>query len=60
MGHKPLTKKLEKYGIKHQHIDWFKSYLNSGKQYVHYPEGATLLEEITPLIIAIYCIVEKF
>ena len=54
VGHKALTKKLEKYGIKQQHIDWFKSYLNSGKQYVYYPERATSSEEITPLITAIW------
>ena len=41
MDHKILIKKLEKYGIKHQYIDWFKSYLNSQKQYVRYSEGAT-------------------
>ena len=39
-------RKLEKYGIKHQYIDWFKSYLNSWKQCVHYSEETTLLEII--------------
>ena len=29
MDHKMLIEKLEKYGIKYQYIDWFKSYLNS-------------------------------
>ena len=31
VNYKILIKKLEKYGIKHQYIDWFKSYLNSWK-----------------------------
>ena len=46
VDHKILNKKLIKNGIKHQYIDWFKSYLNSQKQYVRYSEGATLAEVI--------------
>ena len=42
-----LIKKLEKYGIKYQYIDWFKSYLNSWKQYVCYSEGIIPLKEVT-------------
>ena len=34
VSYKILIKKLEKYGIKHQYIDWLKSYLNFWKQYV--------------------------
>ena len=37
---------MEKYGIKHQYIDWFKSYLNSWKQYVCYSEGTIPLKEV--------------
>ena len=39
VNYKLLIRKLEKYGIKHQYIDWVKSYLNSRKQYVCYSEG---------------------
>ena len=42
-----LIKKLEKYGIRYQYIDWFKSYLNSWKQYVCYSEGIIPLKEVT-------------
>ena len=42
-----LIKKLEKYGVKHQYRDWFKSYLNSWKQYVCFSEGTTALKEVT-------------
>ena len=42
-----LIKKLEKYGIKHQHIDWFKSCINSWKQYVCYSKGAIPIKEVT-------------
>ena len=38
INYKILIRKLEKYGIKHQYIDWIKSYLNSWKQYVSYSE----------------------
>ena len=34
VNYKILIKKLEKYGIKHQYIDWLKSYLNFWKHYV--------------------------
>ena len=44
--YKILIRKLEKYGITHQYIDWFKSYLNSWKQYIRYSEATTLLEKI--------------
>ena len=50
MNYKILIRKFEKYGIKHQYIDWVKSYLNSWKQYVSYSEG-TLLS----LIISFIC-----
>ena len=50
INYKILIRKLEKYGIKHQYIDWVKSYLNSWKQYVSYSEG-TLLS----LIISFIC-----
>ena len=42
INYKILIRKLEKYGIKHQYIDWVKSYLNSWKQYVCYSEGTLL------------------
>ena len=45
VNYKILIRKLEKYGINHQYIDWVKSYLNSWKQYVCYPE-VTLLSLI--------------
>ena len=41
-----LFRKLEKYGIKHQYIDWFKSYINSWKQYMRHSEGTTPLQEV--------------
>ena len=44
MDHKILNKQFGKYR-KHHYIDWFKSYLNSRKQYVRYSEGATPTEE---------------
>ena len=47
VNYKILIKKLEKYGIKHQYIDWFKSYLNSWKQYVCYSKGTML--HVVPL-----------
>ena len=47
VNYKILIKKLEKYGIKYQYIDWFKSYLNSWKQYVCYSEGTIPLKEVT-------------
>ena len=46
VDHKILTKKLEKHGIKYQYLDWFKSYLNSQKQYLGYSKGTTPSEEI--------------
>ena len=46
VDYKILIRKLEKYGIKHQCIDWFKSYLNSWKQYVGYSEEKAPLEEV--------------
>ena len=39
VNYKILIKKLKKYGIKHQHIDWFKSYLTFWEQYVCYSKG---------------------
>ena len=42
VNYKILIRRLEKRGIKHQYIDWVKSYLNSWKQYVCYPEVALL------------------
>ena len=38
---------MEKYGIKHQHIDWFKNYLNSWKQYACYSKGTLPLKGVT-------------
>ena len=52
MAHKIVIKKLEKYGIKHEFIDWFKTYINSRKHYVRYTEGTTPSEEI---IYICYC-----
>ena len=46
-NYKILIKRLEKHGIKHQHIDWFKSYLNSWKQYVCYSKGTLPLKGVT-------------
>ena len=46
MNYKTLIRKLEIYGIKHQYIDWFKSYLNSLKRYVCYSERTTHLQEV--------------
>ena len=34
VDHKILIKKLQKYEIKYQYIDWFNCYLNDRKQYV--------------------------
>ena len=42
-----LIRKLEKYGVKRQYRDWFKSYLNSWKQYVSFSERTTALKEVT-------------
>ena len=47
VNYKIMIKKLEKYGIKHQYIDWFNSYLNSWKQYVCYSEVTISLKEAT-------------
>ena len=47
VNHKILIKKLEKYGIKRQHIDWFKSYLNFWKQSVCYSKGTLPLKGVT-------------
>ena len=47
VNYKTLIKILEKCGIKHQYIDWFKSYLNSWKQYVCYSKGTIPLKEVT-------------
>ena len=47
VNYKILIKKMKKYGIKYQYIDWFKSYLNSLKQYVCYSEGTIPLQEVT-------------
>ena len=47
VNYKILIKKLEKYGIKYQYIDWFKSYLNSWKQYVCYSTGTLPLKGVT-------------
>ena len=47
MNYKIVIKKQEKYGIKRQHIDWFKSYLNSWKQCVCYSKGTLPLKEVT-------------
>ena len=46
MNYKILIIKLEKYGMKHQYIDWVKSYLNSWKQYVCYSEGILMISLI--------------
>ena len=42
VNYKILIRRLEKRGIKHQYIDWVKSYLNSWKQYVCYSGGKLL------------------
>ena len=47
VNYKTPIKKLEKYWVKHQHIDWFKSYLNSWKQYVCYSKGTLPLKGVT-------------
>ena len=46
MNYKILIIKLEKYGMKHQYIDWVKSYLNSWKQHVCYSEGIWMISLI--------------
>ena len=46
VDYKILIRKLEKYGIKLQYIEWFKIYLTSWKQFVRYSEAITLLEKI--------------
>ena len=46
VDYKILIRKLEKYGIKHQYIDWFKRCLNYWKQYVCNSEATILLEKI--------------
>ena len=50
VNYKILIRKLEKYGIKHQYIDWVKSYLNSWKQYVCYSEGILMISLILLII----------
>ena len=47
LNYETLIKKLEKYGIKYQYIDWFESYVNSWKQYVCYSEGTIRLKKVT-------------
>ena len=47
VNYKILINRLEKYGIKYQYIDWFKSYLNSWKQHVCYSKGTIPLKEVT-------------
>ena len=47
VSYKTLIKKLEKYGIKHQYRNWFKSYLNSWKQHVCYSKETIPLKEVT-------------
>ena len=46
IGKPKLKIKLEKYGMKHQYIDWVKSYLNSWKQHVCYSEGIWMISLI--------------
>ena len=46
VDYQTLVQKLKKYGIKRQYIDWFKSYLNSWKQYGRCPEAAALLKKV--------------
>ena len=46
VNYKILIRRLEKRGIKHQYIDWVKSYLNSWKQYVCYSEGILMISLI--------------
>ena len=50
---KILIRKLEKHGIKHQYIDWFKSYRNSWKQYVRYTERTTPLQEVNVVLLRV-------
>ena len=47
IDYKTLIQKLERYGIKHQYIDWFKRNLNSLRQYVCYSEATTFLTKIS-------------
>ena len=47
VNYKTLIKKLEKYGIKYQYIDWFKNYLNFWKHYLCYSEENIPLKEVT-------------
>ena len=47
VNYKILIRRLEKRGIKHQYIDWVKSYLNSWKQYVCYSEGTKDFQHVT-------------
>ena len=47
VSYKKLIKKLENYRIKYQYIDWFKSHLNSWKEYVCYSKGIIPLKEVT-------------
>ena len=36
VGHDILLSKLEKYGIQGNNLQWFRSYLSDGKQFIKY------------------------
>ena len=59
-----LLKKRHAYGIRDNHLDWFKSYLNNGTQYVMYKNVRSYIKTIThgvpqgsiigPLLVILY------
>ena len=47
VDHTILLKKLHVYGIRDNHLDWFKSYLNNRTQYVTYNNARSDIKTIT-------------
>ena len=47
VDHTILLKKLHAYGIRDNHLDWFKSYLNNRTQYVTYNNARSDIKTIT-------------
>ena len=47
IDHKILISKLKNYGVRGNHLKWFKSYLNNRKQFIAYNNKYTSFETIT-------------